>query len=104
MTVSLLKATDICSNCGADCAPVDSIEVDPLCTACKIIDLPAEVTPFDLMLLMHLTAITSPIMPRPDRICRGYGEDCGLPIFAPADLCPDCHMARMNTESPRIPR
>lgn len=34
MTISLIKATDYCSNCGADCAPSPSIEVDPLCTAC----------------------------------------------------------------------
>lgn len=35
MTVSLLKATDICCNCGRDCAIPTSIHIDPLCTACK---------------------------------------------------------------------
>jgi hypothetical protein len=32
--VDLTKITDTCCNCGADCAPANSIEVDPICTAC----------------------------------------------------------------------
>lgn len=34
MTVTLIKITDHCANCGADCAPSPSLEIDPLCTAC----------------------------------------------------------------------
>lgn len=34
MPVSLAKNLDICSNCGRDCAPTPSIELDPLCSAC----------------------------------------------------------------------
>jgi hypothetical protein len=58
--ISLIKATDRCTRCGADCAPASSIEIDPLCTACNfdliardefltIIgpnDLPANLLPF----------------------------------------------------------
>lgn len=35
MTVTLAKIDESCTNCGAPCAPSLSIEVDPLCTACK---------------------------------------------------------------------
>jgi hypothetical protein len=34
MTVSLTKATDLCSTCGAACRPEASIYSDPSCTAC----------------------------------------------------------------------
>lgn len=45
------------------------------------------------------------------RPCRGYGAECGVPV-APQPgqdpgagrLCPDCTMARLDAESPRIPR
>lgn len=37
--------------------------------------------------------------------CPGYGdEDCGGPTLPGSDLCGDCHMARCDIESPRIPR
>lgn len=39
------------------------------------------------------------------RECPGYGdEDCGGDLMQGSDLCPDCHMARCDDESPRIPR
>lgn len=38
-------------------------------------------------------------------LCPGYGtgEDCGNPKLPGGDLCGDCHMARCDAESPRIP-
>ncbi|MDX3165892.1 hypothetical protein PV516_19080 [Streptomyces scabiei] len=38
------------------------------------------------------------------RTCPGWGEDCGNPTESGMDLCPDCHMGRLDAESPRIPR
>lgn len=39
------------------------------------------------------------------RACRGWGEDCEQTITSDtADLCPDCHMSRLDAQSPRIPR
>lgn len=36
--------------------------------------------------------------------CRGWGEDCGTPVrVGVEDLCPDCTVARLDSESPRIP-
>ncbi|MFG2667678.1 hypothetical protein ACGFY6_25965 [Streptomyces sp. NPDC048387] len=42
---------------------------------------------------------TQPEMP----VCPGWGEPCGNETAGTADLCPDCHMARLDAESPRIP-
>lgn len=64
-TVSLVKHLDICANCGRDCAPTPSIEVDPLCSgciadfrACDInIPLPAL---HDLWFALQAPAITMP--------------------------------------------
>lgn len=36
-------------------------------------------------------------------VCPGWGEPCGNETAETADLCPYCHMARLDTESPRIP-
>ena len=33
--------------------------------------------------------------------CTGYGEPCGNPTGG-NDLCPDCTMARLDVQSPRI--
>ena len=38
------------------------------------------------------------------RTCPGWGEECGNNTEQGMDLCPDCHMGRLNTQSPRIPR
>lgn len=35
--------------------------------------------------------------------CKGWNADCGTVIRAEADLCGDCGMARMDSQSPRIP-
>ncbi|MFD3455800.1 hypothetical protein ACFWVC_26930 [Streptomyces sp. NPDC058691] len=37
------------------------------------------------------------------KTCRGWGEACGNPLPQAGDLCPDCHAARLDAESPRIP-
>lgn len=38
------------------------------------------------------------------RVCPGWGGECGNETtWATADLCPDCHMARLDAQSPRIP-
>ena len=42
--------------------------------------------------------------PQPTKPCPGYGEDCGTPIPAGNDLCGDDTMARLDAESPRVPR
>ncbi len=34
--------------------------------------------------------------------CPGWGEECGNETEG-SDLCPDCHMARLDAQSPRIP-
>ena len=34
------------------------------------------------------------------RACPGYGEDCGT--LTMSDLCPDCTLARMDAQSPRV--
>ena len=36
-------------------------------------------------------------------LCKGYGEECGNEIKGSSDLCPDCIMARLDVQSPRIP-
>ncbi|MEV6680695.1 hypothetical protein AB0N09_28095 [Streptomyces erythrochromogenes] len=38
-----------------------------------------------------------------NRTCRGWGEPCGNETEQDMDLCPDCHMARLDTQSPRNP-
>lgn len=37
--------------------------------------------------------------------CPGFGEECGTPVKHHNDsvLCPDCTMARLDAQSPRIP-
>ncbi|MCZ0983928.1 hypothetical protein O1L60_45010 [Streptomyces diastatochromogenes] len=35
--------------------------------------------------------------------CPGWGEECGNETEERLDLCPDCHMARLDAQSPRIP-
>ncbi|MFD9774215.1 hypothetical protein ACFWXE_28370 [[Kitasatospora] papulosa] len=37
------------------------------------------------------------------RVCPGWGEECGNKTEENADLCADCRMARLDTQSPRIP-
>lgn len=38
------------------------------------------------------------------RICPGFGvEDCGNDVLIGEDLCPDCLVARLDQQSPRIP-
>ncbi|WP_159026615.1 hypothetical protein [Streptomyces vietnamensis] len=36
-------------------------------------------------------------------VCPGWGEPCGNETAENADLCPDCFMARLDVQSPRIP-
>ncbi|MFD0437142.1 hypothetical protein [Streptomyces chartreusis] len=38
----------------------------------------------------------------PKPTCPGWGEECGNETEG-SDLCPDCHMARLDAQSPRIP-
>lgn len=38
------------------------------------------------------------------RYCPGHGESCGNPLSVDNDLCSDCGMARLDAQSPRIPR
>lgn len=70
MTVTLTKITDTCTNCGADCAPSPSIEVDSLCTAC-IADFRARDINLDLPTL-HDFAMT---LTDPADIMPGTWED-----------------------------
>ncbi|MFI6689317.1 hypothetical protein [Streptomyces sp. NPDC050485] len=37
------------------------------------------------------------------RTCPGWGAQCGNETTGEADLCPDCHMGRLDAQSPRIP-
>lgn len=70
MTISLIKETDTCARCGADCAPTNSYDIDPLCTACMtdiiardaMIDLPAL---HDLAFAMREPAAAMPINDTP---------------------------------------
>lgn len=34
--------------------------------------------------------------------CPGWNEECGNEIDPGDDLCPDCLMARLNAQSPRV--
>jgi hypothetical protein len=36
-------------------------------------------------------------------LCKGWSEACGNEIKGSSDLCPDCTMARLDVQSPRIP-
>jgi hypothetical protein len=78
----IMTITALCTRCGINEAPLPtSIEVDPLCLSCDEGDEDLD-----------------------KGACPGYGEYCGN-LLAPADdLCPDCTMARLNAQSPRIPR
>lgn len=71
----------LCTRCGILPAPTpDSIEEDPICIPCALDGPPLE--------------------------CPGYAvPECGnrLPRRS-SDLCPDCSTARLDAESPRIPR
>ena len=89
MTISL---TVPCTRCGNPAPRHESIEVDPLCRACTRLLAEAEwLTSYSVLAL---------------RECPGYGtgEDCGGPAIDGSDLCADCHGARCDVESPRIPR
>lgn len=68
-------AMTLCTICAINEVPFEGIEVDPICKACTL------------------------------RECPGYGtgEDCGGEVMTGSDLCSDCHMARCDVESPRIP-
>ncbi|MDX3213855.1 hypothetical protein [Streptomyces scabiei] len=35
--------------------------------------------------------------------CPGWDEECGNETERGADLCPDCLMARLDAQSPRLP-
>ncbi|MFF9076326.1 hypothetical protein ACF1A9_29140 [Streptomyces sp. NPDC014872] len=38
-----------------------------------------------------------------NRTCPGWNEECGNETEQGMDLCPDCHMARLDAQCPRIP-
>lgn len=66
----------LCTRCGINEAPTPlRLEIDPLCEAC----------------IGQLA-------------CPGWDDSCGNLREEGADLCPDCTMARLNAQSPRIPR
>lgn len=89
MTISL---TTPCTVCGAPAPRNESIEVDPLCRTCARNIAEAN----DALRATYRADATA---------CPGYGaDDCGGPTMPASDLCPDCHAARCDIESPRIPR
>lgn len=73
---TLPEGTVFCTRCGFRPAPApDSIDIDPLCDIC-------------------LDALS----------CPGFNDSCGNLITPGNDLCPDCSIARLDAQSPRIPR
>jgi hypothetical protein len=80
------EGTVPCTRCGFRPAPAgDTIEVDPLCDICT-------------------KAMAKLQREFQDLLCKGWGEDCGNLIDDGSDLCPDCSIARLDAQSPRIPR
>jgi hypothetical protein len=59
MPINLIKETDACARCLADCAPTGSWSIEPLCTGC-IHDLkastipPIGLTPDDMILILRI--------------------------------------------------
>lgn len=71
-----------CTRCGKNSVPTPkSVEEDPICEACR----------------RDLYPPTCP------GYALGPGEECGNATLQGSDLCGDCHLARCDTESPRIP-
>jgi hypothetical protein len=82
------EGTVPCTRCGFRPAPAPaSIDIDPLCGPCS-----------------YAVADDDSVEDLDKGACPGYGEYCGNLLTPDADLCPDCHGARLDRESPRIPR
>lgn len=89
MTLPIRPRTVPCTRCGIHPAPAPtSLDIDPLCFACQ-----------------ETLAVAYGSDLRASKGCPSWGvdEDCGGPLMPGSDLCGDCHMARCDAESPRIP-
>lgn len=107
-----------CTRCGTKPAfRDDSIEVDPICADCNQEMLRAEVgEPTESICRdcsKQVTRVTKGEGLCADceetaldegRYCPGWGDSCGNLCTLDSDLCPDCTMARMDAQSPRIPQ
>lgn len=81
--------TVLCTCCGINEVPAPkSIEIDPICADC-IRD-------------RNEAQAGTTIFATGVKGCPGWGtgEDCGNEKMEGGDLCPDCHLARLNHESP----
>lgn len=92
-----MPGTVLCTSCGINPVPApDSIEIDPICAECEKEQDEAQ------------RGVTFFATYRQSSDCPGYNlepdEDCGGPKMKGSDLCGDCHMARLEVESPRLQR
>lgn len=75
-----------------------------LCPTCGLSDDELATTQTRLHRTQTLTTETATKDPRGNQAeiptCPGWGEECGNQT-AGSDLCPDCHMGRLNAQSPR---
>lgn len=83
-----------CTRCGlAEVPAPKSIEEDPICLACRHAKLPQiETLGGDLVYEFN----------NDEGGCPGWNDSCGNMLEGDADLCPDCTMARLDAQSPRI--
>jgi hypothetical protein len=78
-----MAITTLCARCGINEVPVpESIEEDPVCSACRLAMYPVEFN-------------------NDEGGCPGWGDSCGNTLTGDNYLCPDCTMGRMNQQSPR---
>lgn len=84
-------ATVLCTSCGINEVPApDSIEVDPICKECEKEQDKAQ---------QEVTYNFSNY----EGGCPGWNDSCGNKV-EDGDLCPDCTMARLDAQSPRLQR
>lgn len=91
--------TVACTRCEVGTVfPPATIEVDPVCADCAR-EIAEELAQRDAAFRGTTTFATV------RKGCPSWGvdEDCGGPLMEGSDLCGDCHMARCDAESPRIP-
>jgi hypothetical protein len=99
MTFEYPEGTVPCTRCGFRAVPrPDSIDIDPICAFCSRALHAADSTPPEFL------DDDDSVEDLDKGACPGYGEYCGNLLTPDADLCPDCHGARLDRESPRIPR
>lgn len=95
-----MAITALCTVCGINEAPMpESIEIDPICDSC--LGNNADETPHTIAGFPIPTLVRE--FNNDEGGCPGWNDSCGNDI-EDGDLCPDCTMARLDAQSPRIQR